>query len=167
MVRVDSPFPLFALPRLWTWVQRVRRHVCDDFSPTTIEQFVEQWQGDMARGGRTWAVYKGKDLVGLISAEQLSPVVATVHLLFHKSGWGHDTTVPALQEVFRDVFERAQKITALVFADNANVIGLARKVGAEKEGVLRAHTLREGRPADMVALGLLKEDFEKCLNSSR
>lgn len=128
---------------------------------------MDQWEGDMARGVRTWAVYKDEALVGLISAEQLSPVVATVHLLFHKSGWGHDTTVPALQQVFREIFEGARKITACVFADNANVIGLARKVGAQKEGVLRAHTVRDGEPADMVVLGLLKEDFEKCLSTSK
>lgn len=160
---MESPFPEYAVPRMWTWVQRVRRHVCDDYAPRTLEEFVDNWR---EQPGKKWAVYRGHEIGGMISVQQVSPVVAMSHILFKQTFWGWETTVPALQAVYQQVFEGGvEKIAALVFADNHNVIGLAKRLGAQREGVLRRHTRREGQLVDMVAIGLLREEFEEACRS--
>ena len=41
VVRVESPFPAHAVPRIWTWIERFRNRVADDFAPQTLEEFAE------------------------------------------------------------------------------------------------------------------------------
>lgn len=161
-ITVETPFPEYAVPRVWTWMERFRSRVADDFAPKTLEEFVDDWE---RRGSETWAVYRDGELGGLVTVEQVSPVVASSHCLFKKEFWGAETTIPALQQVYGKVFERGiTKISSAVFHDNDTIKSLAYKIGAKREGMLRNQTLRGGKPVHMVVVGLLKEDFEKCLS---
>jgi len=162
MVTVESPFPEYAVPRVWRWIQEFRNRVADDYAPRDVAGFMADWRARQAQE-RTWAVFRDYELGGLVSFQQLSPVLGTSHCLFKKTFWGWQTTVPALELIYREIFEHSttQKITAAVFRDNASIVGLARRLGAKTEGVLRSHTLRGGRLVDMVVLGLLKDDFMK------
>jgi RimJ/RimL family protein N-acetyltransferase len=161
-VHVENPFPEHAVPRIWTWTEEFRWRVSDDFGPKSLEEFMSQWA---EASEQRWAVYRDGDLGGLVTASAMTPIVATSHCLFKKSFWGQETTLPALRQVYQQVFGAGfHKILSFVFRDNKQIIGLARKLGAAKEGVLRKQTLRRGKLVDMVALGLLQEDFEQCLN---
>lgn len=158
-VRVESPFPEHAVPRTWTWAQEFRSRVADDFGPQTLHAFMEAWQ---AKDQRTWGVWRGDELGGMVTVEPISPLVVSSHCLFKKSFWGHETTLPALQQVFREVFGAGvHKVFSLVFSDNHQMIGLAKKLGFVREGVLRRQTLRNGKLIDQVALGLLATEFDK------
>ena len=163
-IRVKSPFPSYAVPRIWQWIQSFRWRVADDFAPQTLEEFVSHW-ATRRYHERTWGVWRGDDLGGMIAVETVSPILVTSHCLFKRSFWGAETTIPALQQVYRQIFDEGTlKILSFAFADNKQLLGLARKIGAKKEGTLRRQTMREGKLVDMIAIGLLKEDFEKCLS---
>jgi len=158
-VRVESPFPDYAVPRVWTWIETFRHRVADDFAPQTLPEFVRYWE-QRKLIDRTWGVWRGEDLGGLITIEELNPAVVSSHCLFKRSFWGPEITVEALRQVYSEIFnEGYQKIVSFAFRDNSQLLGLARKLGAEKEGVLRRQTVREGKPVDMIAIGLLREDF--------
>lgn len=161
MVRVESPFPEAAIPRVWSWIQEFRYRVADDFAPDTIEQFVEFWANHTVE---TWGVWRDGELGGLVVITPVSPVLVESHCLFKRTFWGHDTTLEALRQVYTQVFARGgiEKIFSVAFRDNAQLLGLARKLGAQKEGVLRRHTRRLGEMVDMIAIGLLKEEFERA-----
>lgn len=166
-LRVESPFPEYALPRVWTWIQDFRWRVSDDFAPDSLEAFVAEWQARREKQ-RTWAVYRGPEIGGLVTFEPWSPVAGTSHCLFKRSFWGHRTTIPALQAVYAEIFAGGcEKILSLAFKDNANILGLARAIGGQKEGVLRKQTRRRGELVDMIAIGLLKEDFERGIVNGR
>ena len=158
-VRIETPFPAQAVPRIWIWTQEFRWRVADDFGPKCLEDFVMEWR-ERERAQQSWAVYCGEELGGVVTVQRMTPIVATSHCIFKRTFWGPQTTLPALRLVYEKVFDDGyEKILSFAFRDNAQLLGLARKLGAEKEGVLRKQTKRNGRPTDMIAIGLLKEDF--------
>lgn len=165
--QVETPFPEFAAPRVWAWMENFRNRVCDDYSPQTLSEFLALWSARASLEQR-WAVYRDGELGGLITLQPLGPSVLTSHVLFKRSFWGSDTTMQAMRQVYDVAFDlpHIRKIWSLVFADNAQIIGLAKRMGFEIEGRMRHHTMRHGQPADMIALGLLREDFYNAMGSS-
>jgi RimJ/RimL family protein N-acetyltransferase len=172
-----EPFPEYAWPEVWVWMEDFRRRIIDDFGPQTLEAWVEFGQGVAARA-RTWGVFRGEELGGLITFERQSPVMGISHAIFKQSFWGRATTVRAMREVYGKLFSEGtgdrgqeeagdkiarptlQKIASVVFEDNHAMRDLARRGGAVEEGVFRGHTVREGKLVAMVAIGLTKGDFE-------
>ena len=65
-VQVISPFPIYAVPRVFVWMKEFRNRVCDDFAPDTLGDFVDQWQREDRAGRRTWSVIRGGELGGVI-----------------------------------------------------------------------------------------------------
>jgi RimJ/RimL family protein N-acetyltransferase len=167
-VRVEKPFPDYALPRVWSWIQQFRQRVTDDFSPQTLEEFVAQWEESKARQ-TTWGVWRGAELGGLVAWEPWPvPGVGVSHALFKRDFWGRATTRIALELVFGELFAGdVRKILGFPFGSNHAIIGLCKSIGMRTEGVLRKQTLQNGQPVDLVILGLLKEEFERCLSSRR
>jgi RimJ/RimL family protein N-acetyltransferase len=164
---VESPFPDFALPRVWSWIQDFRQRVTDDFSPRTLTEFVAQW-AELAPTRKTWGVWRDGELGGLIVWEPWPmPGIGVSHALFKREFWGRATTHTALVSVYRELFDGGvRKILGFPFRSNHAIVGLGKALGARTEGVLRQQTLQGGRPVDLVILGLLKEDFERCQSDS-
>jgi RimJ/RimL family protein N-acetyltransferase len=166
-VRVETPFPLWAVPRVWTWMRAVWPKVADDFGPADFDAFLEKWAAGEEIEER-WAVYRGEDLGGLITVQRLTPYLATTHIVFSKAFLGYSTTLEAMRQVYQQTFDSGVgKLCVQVFADNSNLIALAKRTGAVVEGRLRAHTLQGGEPRDMVILGLLREEFETCQSAQQ
>lgn len=159
---VSSPFPHYALPRVWGWIGESRRQTQDDFSVDTLNAFVGEWEVADAAGRLTWAVWRDGELGGVVMSRRINPVCVDSHCVFKRSFWGHGTTVEALRLVARDIFSsgETQKITAWAYHDNHALLGLVRKLGFQKEGTLRQQTRRAGEPVDVVMLGLTKQAFE-------
>lgn len=166
-ITVRSPFPAWALPTLWGWMEACRSRMADDFAPATFEDFLDTYE---QRAGESWAVFRedseGETLGGFVSIREVNPVVAETHVIFSRRFWGHDTTVPALRAVYERVFEARPellKITSGVFDDNRQLIELAKAVGAVEETSpkhpLRACTLRSGKPVGMRIISIFREDF--------
>lgn len=166
VVTVESPFPEYALPRLWQWISSSRNSVCDDFSPKNIDELVVHWERKRRAGERTWGVFRSGDLGGMISSSLFSPILADIHCIFKRSFWGHETTFNAMNLVAGEIFSRednekrqVQKITSMAFFDNHALFGLVKKLGFVKEGSLRQHALRDGKLVDVVIGGLTRERF--------
>lgn len=165
-LRVESPFPAWAWPLAWEWFQKFRDRVCDEFSPATREEFVAR-MAETANPEDTWGVWRDEQLGGLIWTPIVTPYLANAHTLFKRSFWGRETTVQAARLVYAQVFDRGVgKIASAAFADNHQVRAFARELGWVEEGTLRKHTRRNGQPIDMVAFGLLKEEFYATCCSS-
>lgn len=160
-VTICSPFPEFALPRVWIWTKEFRSRVADDYGPKTLEAFVDQYRARLHAGMKSWAVERGGELGGLVTFEPTSPMCGSAHCVFKKAFWGHETTVEAMRLAFAEVFSAGiKKILSLAFADNVQLLYAVRLLGFEKEGVLRKQTQRGGELVDMMALGCTHEDFE-------
>ena len=159
-VTIERPFPAYALPRVWGWTVESRRQVADDFAVSTLEAFVNEWEAADAAGRSTWGVWRDKELGGVVTSAHINPMCVDAHCVFKRSFWGHDTTVEALRLVFEEIFaEGVVKITATAFHDNHALLGLVRKLGFQKEGVLRQQTRRNGEMVDVVLIGLTKAAF--------
>jgi RimJ/RimL family protein N-acetyltransferase len=160
MIEVVSPFPLQSLPRVWRWIQSFRDRVSDDYSPQTLDAFVEKALADAGRL-QTWAVYRDGELGGMVSFERWTDVLGTCHCLFKREMWGRKTTLPALQQIAGEIFAGGTtKIAMCVFSDNRAIKALIKDLGGVTEGQYRKHTMRGGQLVDMTALALFKEGFE-------
>jgi RimJ/RimL family protein N-acetyltransferase len=149
-----SPFPAWAVPRVWVWMQQFRGRVMDDFGPRTLEEFMAEWEARQP-ARMSWAVLRDGEIGGLVVVDRQSPVLGATHCVFKRSFWGHEDTVDALKQIYEQAFSAGiQKLSCAVFPDNAQLIHLARRVGARREGRLKNHTLRDGKPADLLILGL-------------
>lgn len=159
-IQVLSPFPPHSLPRVWGWIQSFRDRVMDDYSPRTLEQFVEKSLAD-AGALTTWAVYRDGELGGMVSFQRWSDVLGTCHCLFKREMWGRKVTLPALEQILEQVFATGvSKIALCVFSDNQAIKALIKDLGGVTEGHYRKHTMRGGKLVDMTALALFKEGFQ-------
>jgi RimJ/RimL family protein N-acetyltransferase len=158
-IETVSPFPAGAIPRAWEWMQSFMARVADDYGPKTKDEFVDQF---LSRAGvLSWGVLRDGELGGMVTFQPVNPTVGVMHVLYRKEFWGKAITDASMREICRDIFGRGfNKITSLVFADNNAIIAMAMRGGGKREGLLRQQTMRGGKPADMVAIGILREDFE-------
>jgi RimJ/RimL family protein N-acetyltransferase len=73
-------------------------------------------------------------------------------------GYGTDAIRCLLDFAFRALDLR--RVTLIADADNLRGIRCYEKAGFRHEGVLRAHRVRYGKPLDMVAMAVLREEFQ-------
>jgi RimJ/RimL family protein N-acetyltransferase len=166
MVTIASPFPRYALPRLWRWADASWRQVADDFAPRTLDEFVSYWETKECAGMRSWEVIRDGEMGGVVTSLRLNPVLADAHCIFKKSFWGHETTAEALRLVFEQLFaDGVLKIETKCFHDNHALLGLVGKLGFEREGTRKQSTLRGGKLVDRAAVGLTKENWERIQKS--
>lgn len=144
-------------------MQEFRARVADDFAPATLDAFVRQWRARQAVGQRSWAVLRNGELGGLVTFQAENTHCGVTHCLFKKTFWGHETTLPALRLVYASIFaEGYHKVASLAFADNVQILHMARRLGGDREGTLREHTMRGGAPVDMMIIGLTRTQFERA-----
>lgn len=170
-IEARSPFPKWALPEVWQWIESFRDRVMDDYSPQTLEDFLADWETRETMR-KSWAVYRDDELGGLVVIEPVNPVWVNSHVLFKRSFWGRKVTLPALRAVYREVFDSGvQRISAAIFADNHQMRNLALDLGAVEETrrsqPMRNCTRRDGELVAMRIIALFPEEFEKCLSSQQ
>ena len=166
-IAVRPEFPICALPRLWKWAQDCRHQFADDFSPKTLDEFVAHWNRLVQSGHRSWGVFADGELGGALTSNRINPIRADIHALFRRALWGRGIAAEAFRAVLTELFDDGVlKISSACFADNHSVLGLVGKLGFEREAKLRAHTLRDGKPADQVLVGLTAERFKRLFGES-
>lgn len=157
-VRLESPFPEYALPRVWTWCEQFRSRVADDFSPKTLDEFVAQAQ---ATWTRSWGIRVGDELGGIITYRAWSPVCGELHIICRKDFWGRERTDAAVVMAMADVFGSGViKVMGVAFSENKQVRGLLKRLGFSREGCLRRHTLHRGKPCDVTLFGMTDKEYE-------
>jgi RimJ/RimL family protein N-acetyltransferase len=169
-VKVVEPFPVHALPRLWGWAEQSRRQVADDEAPRTLDEFIRFWERLGQAGQRSWGVWRDGDLGGAIWSMRITRVMADSHCIFKRAFWGAGTTAAALRLAYAEIFadqDGPRKITIVCFSDNHALLGLVRKLGFEREGLLRKSTLRDGQLVDQAVIGLTRERFEQLFGEKR
>ncbi len=160
-IRVESPFPFAALPRVWRWIESFHAKVADDFAPKTLSDFVRHMGAKWGQQ-KTWAIYGDGELGGLITFERLNPWLGTAHMLLKPELQGRGLAVRALRVAFGEMFQQGiGKLVFFVLAGNLAVGSLVINVGAKREGTLEGHTLSDGRPRDVWVYGLSKAAFEE------
>lgn len=77
---------------------------------------------------------------------------------FQNGGYGTD----AIRQFLRLAFDELnlRRIYATPDEDNVRAIKCFEKCGFKKEGILRAHRLRYGKPINMMMMGVLREECE-------
>jgi RimJ/RimL family protein N-acetyltransferase len=156
-VSLVQPFPEYAWPRVWAWCKPFRHLLADDFAPKTMGEFVE---ARMASNWATAAIVRDGEICGLLALEPLNPVCGLVHIVVRRDAWGRDTTDRAVRLGLQAAFDSGLlKVCGHTFTDNRMARALHRRMGFREEGILRSHTMRGGKPADLVLCGLTKEEF--------
>lgn len=158
-VTIEEPFPDWAWPNAWAWAEYRREQLADDFFPASLPAFVESYS-DRFRNSRTFGLCKNGVLNGVVIIEPQSPVVATAHILLSRRLWGVPAAV--LRGVALLAFEGDPaliRIQSFVPAWNRLAIALSVRIGGTVEGVLRGATLRGGKPADAVLIGMTRGEF--------
>lgn len=157
-VEIREPFPEEAWPRVFGWMQPCWHQACDDFVKKDVGWFVDSMI-ELSLRSRTWGVWREGELGGLIALEPLNPVAGLAHLVFKKSFWGSKTTLAAANQALEKVLGggEAGKICGHVFPDNHPMRAMYGKLGFREEGRLRGQTMRNGKPADVIACGLTRE----------
>jgi RimJ/RimL family protein N-acetyltransferase len=158
---VEEDVPLLARwffdPDVLQWLQisedpphlRTMEAIRERFVIMRDDPFTEVWRID-ADGRPIGEI----ELVGIHEIQRR----AEMHLsIGEKDVWGRGHGSRAVRLVLHHAFEnlRLRRVFAMADADNARVIRLFERCGFEREGLLREHRLRHGRPVDMVVMGIL------------
>ena len=158
-VTITEPFESWAWPNAWAWAEYRREQIADDFFPASLPAFVEE-HSVRFRNSRTFGLCKNGVLNGVVIIEPASPVVATAHILLSKRLWG--VPVAVLRGVALAAFEANPaliRIQSFVPSWNRLAIALSVRIGGTVEGTLRGATLRGGKPADAVLIGMTRGEF--------
>lgn len=102
--------------------------------------------------------------VGQIELVDIHPLQrrAEIHLCIGEKdtwsrGYGTQAILRVLQYAFDDL--RLRRVFVIPDEDNARVIRCLEKCGFVREGLLRQHRLRYGRPVNMVMMGILSDEY--------
>lgn len=78
-----------------------------------------------------------------------------------KSYWGQGYGTDAIEAVLRYAFEQlgCRRVYLITDEDNLRAHRAFEHCGFVREGLLRAHRLRYGRPVNMLIMGVLREEF--------
>jgi len=164
-LNVRSPFPAPSLYMVYDWARFAWKHVADDTTPKTREEFIHTYN-DMvtAPGIKTWGVWRGEELGGLVlAARQMErPWLARVHCIFKQTFFATPTTTIVCRQIFQELFnDGVLKIEMWVFEDNNSIRGMIRYLGAREEGMLTAQVMRDGEPVNIVVYGLSQESLRQ------
>ena len=159
-IEAIAPFPDAALSLLWQWIEAARSQVADDSSPQTPDEFIALERA-RAEDVCTFAIYRDHELGGYVRVVPLTAWSCEAHCVFKREFYGYQTTLPALDEVARQVFEAGvTRITMLVYQTNTAIRALLKRLGAFEEGRMRECARQNGQPVDMLVYGLLKQEWE-------
>jgi len=160
MIQITEPFPEWAWPLAWSWVEGQRDRVFDDSGPKTDVEFVSRYI-DLYQNGRTYGIWKDGRIGGVIGFEFNSGTCATAHILVSRRLWGKENS-EAFREAARQMFESLPallRIQAFVPASNRLAVMLAKRMGGVFEGRLRDVGMMGGEPVDADLIALTRKDF--------
>lgn len=101
--------------------------------------------------------------IGLMDIHRLHSRAELGVTIGEKDFWSRGYGTDAVRRVLRYAFEEMglRRVGLITDEDNLRAIRCYEKCGFVREGLLRAFRLRHGRPLNMVAMGALREEFEK------
>ena len=159
----DPDLPLYVRwtndPDVRHWLHRSERPL------STLELERAKVEG-MRRDPRTlvWCIETERRPIGDVRLLEIDTAHGRAELgiaIGVKECWGRGYGTDAIRRVLRHAFGELglRRVWLITDADNARGIRCYEKCGFVREGVLRGHRLRYGRPLDMLAMGVLREEF--------
>jgi hypothetical protein len=132
----------------------------DDYSPKGIAEYVE-FSTRAAERGRVVGICADGQLCGVVIFEQATPVMAQVHVLFSPRFRGAKRKSDAFRTACERHFETSGtlKLMGLIHAENRPAVAGAKRAGFQVEGVLRSYSVCDGKPFDVIAVGLTRDDY--------
>ena len=118
------------------------------------------------KGWALWIIEKKDGApMGEVGLHAIDPIHhrCSLHIsIGEKDCWGEGYGTEAILLVLREAFERLgmRRVDLITDIDNERGIRCYEKCGFVREGVLRAHRLRYGKPLDMVEMAVLAEEGE-------
>jgi RimJ/RimL family protein N-acetyltransferase len=161
-VRIElvTPFPEWALPQAWQWVQPALRLMADDFALQNTQALIDAAASMESRGGRTWGVLRNGRLCGWLGFEPVNKISGVGHCFFAPWAWGRETTDRAVRLCLEEIWAMGyERVSCPVLAHNRSIRGLMKRVGIREEGTLRSFTMSGGKTADLVMAGSVKADY--------
>lgn len=158
------------LPSFVRWYNdpEVRRwHHRSEMPDDTVESQTERMQVNRADpSNRGWTIETlAGQAIGNVGLQAIEFVHKRAELYISigkkecwSSGYGTDAVRTVLGYAFNDLGLR--RVHLITDVDNERGIRCYEKCGFVREGVLRAHRLRYGKPLDMVTMAVLAEDWE-------
>ncbi len=127
-------------------------------------EWYEEMRGDPARVVWCIETEEGRPIgnLGLHAIDETQGRATLGISIGEKGQWGRGYGTEAIRQALRYGFEELalRRIDLQVDEDNLRGIRSYEKCGFVREGLLRAHRLRRGRPVNAVVMAILREEFE-------
>jgi len=158
-VTVTYPFPEYAWPRVWSWIESYPRLFLDDDGPHSAADLVAL----MEKQPFTFAAVRDGEIVGAVWFELTRPDAGVIHTAFARRAWGREVTDTVFHQVAKLLFAAPllRKIVSIFYADNQFARAMVKRFGFHFDGVLRAEAMRGGVAVDMELWSLLREEYER------
>lgn len=148
-IEIVSPAPESVYPVIWRLFNEFPDQMIDSHVPKSLEELVEKAQRDIEAGGLTFAVMKNGAVMGGVWVDAAADGMCAGHLVFEREGISSAEKMLAAREVIQRVFHAGfRKIIWVFFADNRAFRVFLKRLGAEREGVLKQHLNRNGQWVD-------------------
>ena len=151
----------------WTNDPGVRHWLHRSESPPATLELAQARVEEMRRDPRTlaWCIEAGGRPIGDVRLLEIDTTHGRAELgiaIGEKDSWDRGYGTDAIRRVLRFAFQELglRRVWLITDADNARGIRCYQKCGFVQEGFLRGHRLRYGRPLDMLAMGVLREEWE-------
>jgi RimJ/RimL family protein N-acetyltransferase len=147
-----------AVVSMWGWLQEQPWFNFDDYGPRTLFEFKTAIE-ERLRNERMWLILKRGHPCGIVAYLPFTPRVGFFHgICFPKGHCTREEKRAGIRLVIEHLFAAGvEKINAQYFFDNQKIDAFLKDLGAVREGYLKAHTMRNGAPTDMVQVAIFKE----------
>lgn len=150
------------IPQIMFLYRRWEKFLKDDFAMSE-ESFYEYFLNLIEDvSPYFWVILFNNDTAGFVYLENFTGDSKILHgaeitTCFDKKFWGSFTYYTALV-FFNYCFKNLglKKIKALVYPENFRVVRLLKRCGFLKEGILKAETMRNGKPQDIEVYSLFR-----------
>jgi RimJ/RimL family protein N-acetyltransferase len=159
----DTDLPLLVR---WSNDPDVRHWLHRSESPPLTLELAQALVAAMRRdpGTLVWCIEAERRPIGDVRLLQVDPANGRAELgiaIGEKACWGRGYGTDAARRILRHAFGELglRRVWLITDADNARGIRCYEKCGFVREAVLRGHRLRYGEPLDMIAMGVLREEW--------
>ncbi len=136
--------------------------------PQSLARLQAEYDADVGRGGRdgaSFAIEADGQFIGQCALFQFNDVANTCALgitIGDKAYWGRGYGSDALRLLLDYAFRlrNIRRVHLTVNGTNERAIRAYRSCGFVEEGRLRAHVWSDGQYIDLVAMGLLRDEWE-------
>ena len=137
-------------------------------TPEAIRKYLERFQDSTTHLVFAVVDRETDQHIGNVTLDRINWIRRTADtglMIGRKGFWGKGYAFEAWSLIIEYAFQRLglRKIIAGAVADNVASIAVLKKLGFRVEGTLRQEVLVDGEYRDTVRLGLLREEFYKCV----